>query len=182
MTTIAWDGRVLAADGMVMTGGDEPMILQRDYLKIRSQITEADRTLGFRSFAKPTHRMRAVAVAGSEAAGRQFEEWWFSGAEGEFPLDLDRIKDQFHAITLRAELTAGVTQELVAEEWDDCGYSYALPGKFALGCGLRYATAAMCAGADALRAIGVAVELDPGTDGQICYLDTDNWDKGVQKL
>jgi hypothetical protein len=168
---------------MVMTSGDQPMILQRDYRKIRMRSWSRPTRSGWWSSAHPdTATVLVSSVAGTEGGGRKFDDWFFGGQEGEFPLGGDeKIDDHFHALTLSATVTDG-RAEILAQEWDNSRFCYPLPGKYSIGIGRQYATAAMMAGADAIEAMRITIQLDAFTDGEICYVDMDNWERGVQVL
>jgi hypothetical protein len=185
MTTIAWDGRYLAGDGFVMTGGDEPIVLETDFSKLGSDQVVLESRRG-RSFGSLTDRleMRAYGGAGTLGACREWGKKFLEGA------DPDKIKahtaegDDYHIISIQsAMLSDGTLGPRVVREWDKSDYSYALRAPyFAIGVGRKYCMAVMEHGGTALDALRIATRLDPWTGGQITYIDTESPDWEIQIL
>lgn len=141
MTTIASDGKTVAADGQ-MTAGNE--IVSRDRTKIK------------------THKDAILAFTGASALQDVMFTWYEEGAD---PAKITGcLSDQDW--TLAVFRAAGVMYYR-----NNCPYPLAAAYPFAVGNGQDYATGAMMAGASARRAIEIACDKDIMTSGQIAVLE-----------
>lgn len=179
MTTIAWDGRHLAGDGVVMTGSEDPVILQDDFRKIGLG-TCLVRT-GFR---REKREVRAWGGAGHLGWVVKFGKHWLSGGEGRPEMKFEEgDTDQFHMISVRGEIssvTGNLIGDLLVQEWDQSEHVYTLDRPFAIGVGRKYCLAAMRHGATAMEALVTAKSLDPWTGGVLTYADLHDWRAGVR--
>jgi ATP-dependent protease HslVU (ClpYQ) peptidase subunit len=141
MTTIASDGKTVAADGQASNGAELTSI---NNVKIT---VLGDCVLGFEGLTA----LRPVAF-----------DWWERGAD---PAEVTgAMKDQSWGLGV-------FSSEGVRYFSNDCPYPsfYAYP--FAMGTGESFAAGALLAGADSLRAVEVAVQKDIYTGGKITVLE-----------
>lgn len=133
MTTIAWDGRTLAADRQATAGSAVYMVnkLHR-------------------------HGPWLLAYVGDSDAGEEVLAWFRAGAKpDDFP-ERQRQDDRF------APLLAIQRGEIRIYERTPHPIRYS-PQKFAMGSGRDFALAAMHCGKSAAEAVEVASMFDPGT-------------------
>lgn len=136
MTTIAWDGKVLAADTLVTCNG-----FRTNYAP---KIWREGRLL--------------CGGAGSRTIALQFRDWVRGGMAGPCPLQ----KDIGNVFVIRPD-GLGVM-------WCDDGPFTVGPEPWALGSGEHLALGALEMGADALRAVEVAIKHHTGSGGAITVL------------
>lgn len=138
MTTIAWDGKTLAAD-----------------------------TLGTCNGLREGHAPKAVRIGGVILAGDgsralflRFRAWFFEGRKGPCPYEDKEAEGNGIAI-----------QDGVLTCWGPQGPWPVTQRLFAIGSGYPVALGAMHAGADARRAVEIAISLDTGSGGEITVLE-----------
>lgn len=133
MTTIAWDGRTLAADRQATVGNSVYMVnkLHR-------------------------HEGWLLAYCGDSDAGEEVLAWFKAGAKTEDFPQHQRQDDRF------APLIAIRAGEILRYERTPHPIRYP-PQKFAMGSGRDFALAAMHCGKSAADAVEVASMFDPGT-------------------
>lgn len=139
MTTIAWDGKSVAADGQVTYGGQ--------YIGPKSfrEIKRIDDTV--------------YALVGSAALFDPFIKWYRDGADPYDPLCVE--KDDTTALLVFQDGQCLMYKTNIP-------YPDELHAPDAWGSGCEYAIGAMMAGADAKRAVEIAAVCNPGTGGEIC--------------
>lgn len=133
MTTIAWDGKTLAADRRVSTEG----IFDCKMTKIHKR---KDGSL--------------VGACGGAALAAAFCRWVIAGEKGKRP--------ELHAEKVSAcGLIIRLNGNLILH--DETGWFEADPGQYAMGSGWEIALSAMRTGNTAVNAVKIAEELDGGT-------------------
>lgn len=145
MTTIAFDGKTLASDGQVSGG----YISSYKYKKIFSK------------------NGWLIGAAGRLSECAMFIEWfekWLHAQEGrEQGIKVDPVepfdREEFTALVISPEREC-----MVFESGRDM---FEVEAPFAIGSGSPFAIAAMKAGADAKKAVEVAIELDPYSGGEV---------------
>jgi ATP-dependent protease HslVU (ClpYQ) peptidase subunit len=146
MTTIAWDGRYLAADGQ-RTFGDR--IAGTDFRKI---VVKGVFIYAFTGMTP----MMDVMIA-----------WHQEGADPEkLPLGWDKDEGGWTLVV--------VDGNGLGKYSDGCPYLERLPAPWAFGAGQEYAIGAMRAGADARRAIEIVSEICYHTGGTIQVVDRED--------
>lgn len=140
MTTIAWDGRTLAADTLVSANG----------------LRDARST-------KIWRRGRVLfGATGSSPLAERFRSWVIAGMDG---------KDPYHGADDGNGLI--VTRDSAVCFGPDGPWSVRRELFYALGSGYPIAMGAMSAGADARRAVEIAIEHDTKSGGPITVLTLD---------
>ena len=146
MTTIAFDGKILAADSY---GSDDYMIEQFAFEKI---------------FDTPSHY---VAICGAYSKGLEFVEWFRKSREpkpsglGEpKPKDLDDMN------ALVVEKTNGA-----CEKFEKNCLSIPWKAPTAIGCGREVAMGVLLHGGTAIEAVEIAKKVNPGTGGAVQWVD-----------
>lgn len=139
MTTIAWDGKSVAADGQVTYGGQ--YIGPKSVRKIK-RIDDI-----------------VYALAGSAPLFDPFVEWYRNGANPQNTLCVEKNDETALFVfkdgkCLMYKANIPYPDELFPPD--------------AWGAGCEYAIGAMLAGADAKRAVEIAAICNPGTGGEIC--------------
>lgn len=142
MTTIATDGKTIAADGLACMG-DEP--IQRDAVKI------------------VVNGGRLYALAGTQALFPALIEWHHAGAK---PADAPAKTDG-----LRWSLLVADGPQSVVGYADHCPYADRVTFPFAFGSGQDFATGAMEAGATPAEAVAIACRRDIRSGGEIMVVD-----------
>jgi hypothetical protein len=169
MTTIAWCGRFLAADSLRSRNGTR----MGHYPKIHAMTADGE------FYQEEDGRRLAFALTGFPAHREQWIAWYVNGqGKDDLPHAPDTSDLGGWFIVLREgehpslRVCSLATPYLVdvAEAPDAWGSG----GDLALG--------AMLAGKSALEAVAIACgpRGDTGTGGPIRFLDTQNWDLGVQ--
>lgn len=169
MTTICWDGRNLAADSLRSRNG----VRMGHYPKIHAKAADGE------FYHEEDGRRLAFALTGFPAHREQWIAWYLNGqGKDDLPHAPDTSDLGGWFIVLREgehpslRVCSLATPYLVdvAEAPDAWGSG----GEIALG--------AMLAGKSALKAVAIACgpRGDTGTGGPIRFLDTQNWDAGVQ--
>lgn len=144
MTTIAWDGLTVAADGLKTRGG---------YLNPTGD------------FSKLFVDGAAVyAILGSAALVRPLIDWVKAGAN---PVDIPKDKGDDRSIILVFENKACFAYST------DLPYPEEMFAPDAWGSGGEIAIGAMDAGAHAHRAVQIAAARNPGTGGKITSINLD---------
>lgn len=136
MTTIAWDGKTLAADTLTTCDG---VVAGHN-----TKIWREGRLL--------------IGGAGSRTITLQFRGWVRAGMDGDCPLR----KDVGNVFVIAPD-GRGVM-------WCDDGPFEIGPEPWALGSGEKFALGAMAMGADAAKAVQVAMQYDRGSGGAVIAL------------
>lgn len=144
MTTIAFDGRYMAADSRRTA---------QYYDDTAEKLIICPET--------PTSPLRIVSAAGSDSLVAQIFLWFQQGADPETAPKLDVITGGF------------IWEEDNFYYFDNNFYPTedAIPA--ANGSGSDFAMGAMLQGATAMEAISISIDLDPHTGPPILYVDTD---------
>lgn len=148
MTTIAWDGKILATDGLMCADG---MIMRTDTNKILVGDSQICSGLG--------GKILALASSGYPDTNECLYKWLilFYGIDSAW-----QGGKSFSAIVIKESKDA----VLVTKEDDDPHISITpLTGVYAIGHGRDFAMGALLAGASADVAISVTSQLDPYTGG-----------------
>lgn len=146
MTTIAYDGYVLAADTMSQSS----FIDQVPFRKIR------------------TFSDCWIAGAGTVGAILQWVDWYRSGADkDDYPYERLNGEDSLGGIFVVSRKTGKLEVWGPSHPYACVEASY---GVNALGSGEHFAMGAMLAGANAIEAVKVASKLDPGTGGKVRHV------------
>ena len=143
MTTIAWDGRTLAADRQATVGNAVFMV---------NKLHRHDGWL--------------LAYCGDSDAGEEVLAWFKAGAKPEDFPERQRHDDRF------APLVAIRAGEILRYERTPHPIRYP-PQKFAMGSGRDFALAAMHCGKSAAEAVEVAAMFDPGTGFGVDAMELD---------
>jgi ATP-dependent protease HslVU (ClpYQ) peptidase subunit len=135
MSTVAWDGKTLAADRQRTMGGT-PIAFEKTF----------------------TMHMRGgeyhFAMTGSVQNANKFKEWVIRGMN---PNLKPALTDEFSAIMVNQSADKSVSAVLYEADL------IATPlerGNWAMGSGADFALGAMAMGADAVKAVEIAIELD----------------------
>lgn len=161
MTTIAYDGKMLAWDGLVTTGPE--IITRHGKDKIRLDLHDDGNVI--------------FGIAGCLALLPALIEWFGKGYDpSEMPESSDGSRTVFFAMGHRKGLfpERKMREKIVFSS--DCpypDYSYSNSKAFAVGSGQDYATGAMFAGASAVQAVRIAADCDVYTGGEIYFLDVE---------
>jgi hypothetical protein len=164
MTTIAWDGRFLAADTRT-TLGDSSIVQSVCHKLIATE---------YGAYAS-TGRIGAAHL-------RRLIEWWEDGRGNPDPRDmpLHGYGDAASAGNFIVITTgAGGRQALMLSYLVPYGLPLGAPQGW--GSGGDYAMGAMKTGASAMRAVAVAAECDACTGGDVEFIDTTDLARGVQQ-
>lgn len=162
MTTIAWDGRFLAADGFTMRNGT--LIKDQSVkLYLRGDLCFA--------FCGQSHWAEQWADWGAEMDGRS----WVRDSSLDGPVTAlggDEMKSEGLVMVKagKASLIAIVTP-----------YPVDVPPNTAWGSGTDVAIGALDAGANAMRAIEIASYRDSNTGGLISFFDSQHPERGVRE-
>lgn len=140
MTTIAFDGKTLAADSLAVYNG---VVSNRNAKKIR----RVDGNL--------------FALTGTPALFDAFVEWYIGGAK---PADVPKCQDNDDNYT---RLIVIKSDGRCFQYMPAIPYADELCAPFAWGSGSQIALGAMMAGCDAVGAIKVAIEVDVCTGGDV---------------
>jgi hypothetical protein len=169
MTTVAFDGTILAADSLRIRSGTR----MGHFLKIHAKAADGEfyreedgRRLAFALTGFPAHREQWIAwyMNGQNKedlpqtpCSHDFGGWFIVLREGEQPL-----------LRVCSLETPYLVEAGVPDAWGS-------GGEIALG--------AMLAGQGSLAAVNIACgpRGDTGSGGPIRFLDTQNWDAGVQE-
>lgn len=141
MTTIAWDGRTLAADSLSTWNGS------RDGLA--TKIAKRGSIL--------------AGSAGNAVICRRLLDWFRTGMQGHPPSAGNKDAGNWSTISLFGY--GGMVVSYGPDGWE----SVRVPS-YALGSGAEYAAGAMSAGCDARRAVEIAIEHDTSSGGPITVL------------
>jgi ATP-dependent HslUV protease subunit HslV len=142
MTTIAWDGKTLAADRRFSNG---------------SAITG--------SLTKIVQRKKDGAMCGVSmniALGRRFQKWFLAGERGERP-ELSRGEEWTRALVVYPGGKLVVHEPEGSFDIDS--------GRYAFGSGMEFALGAMAMGAFADRAVEIAAMYDANTGNGVDTLE-----------
>lgn len=142
MTTVAWDGKRLAADRKITTCGG---IHDCNMTKI---VKRKDGSL--------------CGVGGSTALAFAFQKWFLKGGKGKLPLLKDGDAD-INAIVISPQGKLTV--------YDPSGYFEADAPFYAIGTGYELALGAMAMGAEADTAVRVASQFDSKTGNIVDVLE-----------
>ena len=134
MSTIAWDGKILAADRKMTCGN-----LQ----EICSKITRLENGT-------------ILAWAGGSAEGLALAEWFSRGADPSIYPAFQADKDRFTSLIV-------IHPDGVGFEYEQTHVPLPLAGRavVAWGSGMGYALGAMAMGANAIEAVEIASQFDP---------------------
>lgn len=146
MTTIAWDGNMLAGDRIVSVDGN-----------IAGEVTKV--------FKRKDGCL--VAYAGVAGTGAEYARWFLKGEKGKAP-SLSSITPNNGADILI------IRKDKRLEWYDKDGWHYVENDKFAMGSGAMAARAAMKMGAFADKAVQVASELDVYTGYKVDFVRHDS--------
>jgi len=139
MTTIATDGKTIAADGLAVCG--------------------SERT--FRNERKVVVRDRHIfAQTGTAAVFETMINWYLSGADNTWELKGISKEDTFSLIVIRPD-------GRLFRYSNDCLFPDEFPYPQAFGSGADYALAAMHCGRNPKEAVGVSAHFDVYTGGEI---------------
>ena len=151
MTTIAWDGRFLAADGRV-TNGDQ--ITTDEDVKIQIEHVHGDKFVAaFAGGVSDSRELLDIAIGEKE----------YTGA---LDANIFLIKNDDEIFLCGADDKRYWQGELKFSE--------------AMGSGGNYATAALDLGCTSMRAVEQAIKRDIHSGGKINVYDTKEPDRGVQ--
>ena len=148
MTTIAYDGRMLAADMQHTFGGSSK------YQRPRSKIKRI--RYGDRRFI--------AALSGTEPGAMALIEWYVHSTNSggrrviDYPLDSPILPEDRSATVLIAELFKTGPHKVVHVSSN--GAVYEANGQYAIGSGADFAEGAMAAGAAAYVAVEIASKFD----------------------
>jgi hypothetical protein len=191
VTTIAWDGRVLAADGKSVS--ESGCIRTLRARKLRLIMPERPGLRPFRRSNLVTAEATVVASTGVREEADAYMDWlervdgdpdakWlFPTGKGEWETDGVEIRCAVEfdgeimtsrPVTLKGRSPTGRLVEI-----GDPG-DHVRP--WSMGSGSTFAEGAMAAGAGAVKAVMIASRLDCNTGGVILYVDTYRLDLGVQ--
>lgn len=147
MTTIAFDGKTMAADGRLSAGG---IIFTDSAAKIHRLETN-----------RWTHTPAIVGLAGDDDCVDLVLKWLESD-DAESP-DIEHPNGEWSALVWDGESIVQVSHDrLVRSHWENHA---------CLGPGRHFALAAMRAGADAHRAVEVAISMDVYSGGKITTME-----------
>ena len=149
MTTIVWDGKILAADGRATYSSG--LIVSTDAVKIFK---------GKAGMCIKGEQVIAWAMAGNFSTVDLIEEWLLDGADfdTEFPEDAG-----FQVLV--------VTEEHAYSSYDEAFGWIPHHNSGVLGSGTDAALSALAFGKNAIEAVQHAMKLDTGTGGTIRYMN-----------
>lgn len=133
MTTVAWDGKTLAADRRVTANG----VVNTEWTKVHKR---KDGTL--------------IGVGGEMCTGSEFIRWFMSGEKGKKPPLRAMVTNDLAAAAII------VRPNGVVEAHDQDGWHVVESPRYAIGSGGNFAMVAMKCGAFADRAVEIASEFD----------------------
>lgn len=142
MTTIAWDGRLLAADGL-RCAGHEPVEWSAKKIRVVGSMV--------------------YAITGAWAMFDAVIDWYVAGAD---PANAPKVSDD-DTWTLVVLTPAGITTFCSKRPYPEMW-----PAPQAWGSGSEYALGAMHAGRNAYQAVEIASRLNLHTGGTITCVDT----------
>lgn len=146
MTTIAYDGRILAADGLCVCGSQIERVDQQKIIKSKNAV---------------------YAVAGNFALVSEYVAY-MNNEKGRPEFDRKNSDDHFSVLCFTGDNGFINCKEIDQDErWYDFGRKEPL----ALGSGSAYAYGAMLAGADAIKAVEYAAEFDVYTNDFATHVD-----------
>lgn len=149
MTTIAWDGKVLAADGRV--SGSDCSLLQDDRVKIYMSPKKNCKVRG--------SKLVCFAIAGDPTVKRMLESW----IAEDCPLVEDFDDMDFGVLIITEDSAFTYASEMVD--------LYEEQTAMAIGSGRPYAFSAMKLGKSAVMAVRHATTIDLYSGGVIRYID-----------
>lgn len=135
MTTVAWDGKVLAADRRLSFGSIQGAEVTKIVKNKKGELCGA---------------------AGTMTLADGFRRWFLAGKKGKPPAL------EMHGETATAFI---VKTDKTIVFYDPCGWFEFTSDKFAIGSGQDVALGAMDRGADAVEAVQAACRLDGGSSG-----------------
>ena len=145
MTTIAYDGNIIAADGQVT---DDDTITDTEVIKLYNFVTEGGADV-------------VVAYTGALEGKTRFESW----------ASCQAISDSQEDLWAELELEGLVFEALVVGKnclsFEEGRHPSLCHGAQALGNGAKFALAAMKCGKNAIEAVEIASQLDIYTGGKI---------------
>ena len=139
MTTIAWDGKTLAADGQVTIGDSGIMTLKRQ--KIFKKIGIFD----------------VLAFAGSLEPVEEFLEWAKNPEEGVPPEGEYTVIFVVDGVLAFSHMTTPITNSITIGKGEIDAW----------GSGANFAIGAMHAGKTAIQAVNIAIKCDAFTGGKV---------------
>jgi hypothetical protein len=191
MTTVAWDGRYLAGDGMSVTDCGTVRTLRA--VKI-----------GLWTPSKPPYRkmkhgevLGEAVIAGTAGVRDEGDEYldWLAKVGGKtdaaWPFPIGKDEWGTDVLEIRCEVkglgdgrTYSKPKSIVGRtprgRITQVGDPDDVSQPVAIGCGHQVAEGAMAYGASAMKAVEIASKLDSHTGGQITYIDTYDLDQGVR--
>lgn len=140
MTTIAWDGKMLAGDRRVTANG----VVNTSWTKVHQRDDSA-----------------LVGISGEMCTGSEFIRWFLAGEKGDKPSLKAKNTDDLaaSAIIVRADGTV--------EAHDQDGWHVVESKTYAIGSGGNFARVAMYLGQDAANAVLTASEFDVYTGPEV---------------
>ena len=157
MTTIAFDGRFLAADRRVMHSNE---IIARACRKLD---VAGDPAMAFASTGMIIEEWRAALIG-----------WWLAGhAPGDLPPFGGDIKDAGSFVVIEPDGAVWNATYVCPYPWRDAP-------PCAWGTGADFATGAMLAGKSAMEAVAIAAQRDANTGGGMQFIDITEMAAGVQ--
>ncbi len=146
MTTVAWDGKMLAAD---------------------RQVTVNNSVVGNMSKVHRREDGALIALCGVAGTAAEFGRWFLAGEEGEAPSLKSATPDNSADILI-------IRPGKKLEWYDLDGWHYIETDRFAMGSGANLARMAMRCGKSAARAVELAAEFDIYTGPQVDVLHYDS--------
>lgn len=173
MTTVAWDGRYLAADGRAC---DENGVMHSQVVDKMRLMQHGDGGWVVACAAGVRQEADEYFDWLEDGEGDQKREWPFPTAKGEWETEALEMRiilerEGPRVSDLRGRSTRG--------KLGNVGDSGDVRQHRALGSGAHFALGAMAAGADARRAVLIASQFDTGTGGRIQFVDTTKPQDGV---
>lgn len=157
MTTIAFDGEVIASDSYMDASG---IRMFAPYKVWREGISPHDGIRGWKAF---------IGIAGEYAYALKYKAKTLLCEGGEL-LPLDEA-DMQHISAMAVVCTDGIDPEIYVATITGQWMSYPGRDKHAIGSGRDFALAAMHCGKSALEAVEIAAHFDTGTSGPIHAYD-----------
>jgi hypothetical protein len=157
MTTIAFDGRFLAADRRITFGTEISARAER-----KLDVAGAP-PMAFASTGSIAEHWRAAFIA-----------WWLGGHQGDLP-------PSYGADTEKAGNFIAVTADGDVQTVSyACPYAWRMGAPCAFGSGADFATGAMLAGRSAMEAVIIAAQCDTNTGGGVQFIDIQGLALGVR--